>query len=644
MIAYLSENDNLSRMAFFDRTQLARGTEIDDAVLTITEKDATRLERPIHRTGIWWLRAGFCCLLLLLLGRVFQLSVIDGEKYRERAEENSVRSIVLPAPRGRIFDRYGELLVRNIPSMELLAIPGGLPASIEERRSLLEKLREFIDFGADVPEDDFLSSDILSIPIVLKSALTQEESLLFSSRASEFPGITLERSAVREYTDSSIFAHIIGYEGKIKKEELKEHSDYLPIDSIGKQGIEKTYESFLRGKRGADRIEVDSRGMIKKELGAFDPKPGNDVILNIDARLQKKSFDILRSALESKSLTKGAVIAIDPRDGSVLALVSFPSFDNNLFARGIDASNYAALLNDPAKPLFNRAISGEYPPGSTIKPFIASAALSENIVRAGTQIESRGSISIGSFSFGDWKAHGFTDIRRAIAVSSDVYFYSVGGGYGNIRGLGMENINAYERRFGFGEKTGIDIPGEGDGFLPSPDWKKEKIGERWYIGDTYHASIGQGFVLATPLQIAVATAAVANGGTVWRPRIAGQVRSPDGGTQSLSPIALREAGIDHTILSTVREGMRLTITEGTAQSLSSLPIAVAGKTGTAQFGSDKKTHGWFSAFAPYENPSLVVLVLIEDQDETETYNAVPVSRAIYEWYFSEGRGKESLKN
>ena len=290
-------------------------------------------------------------------------------------------------------------------------------------------------------------------------------------------------------------------------------------------------------------------------------------------------------------------------------------------------------------PLFDRAIAGEYPPGSTIKPFLAGAALAEGIVTPSTQIESRGGISVAGFSFGDWKTHGFTDIRHAIAVSSDVYFYSVGGGYGAIRGLGMEKMNEYESRFGFGSETGIDMPGEKTGFLPTSEWKEEKVGERWYIGDTYHASIGQGFVLATPLQLAVATAAVANGGTVWKPRVVGQIRSRDGEMQTVAPEAVRRNVIDPSILKTVREGMRMTVTEsvGTAQSLASLPVAVAGKTGTAQFGSEKKTHGWFESFAPYEQPTLVLVVLVEGQ-ENEGYFAVPVTKEVLAWYFSEGRG------
>ena len=632
-------------MDIFGDSSRYRGMEIDDAVLTITEKDAARLEAPLHRGLARWFRGFFAAILVLLGVRVFFLNVVRGAYYQDVAVRNSVRNVLLAAPRGLIFDRYGKQLVRNVPSMELIAMPADLPKSEEERRALIEHLRSFIAFDSDEWAASIQSAGgTFSSPLVLKFALTQDEALIFSARAAEFPGISLERSAVREYQDGLIFSHILGYEGKIRKEELAEHADYLPIDSIGKQGIEKSYESALRGKRGADRVEVDSRGVIKKELGVFDPEPGNDLILNIDSDLQKKLFDSLNATLEKVGLRKGAAVALDPRDGSVLALVSLPSFDNNLFAGGIDSSNYAALIGDDSLPLFNRVLAGEYPPGSTIKPFLASAALSEGVVTPSTQIESRGGITVAGFSFGDWKAHGFTDIRHAIAVSSDVYFYSVGGGYGNIRGLGMGKMNEYEHLFGFGSETGIDIPGEKKGFLPTSEWKEEKVGEPWYIGDTYHAAIGQGFVLATPMQLVNATAAVANGGTLWKPRTVGQIRFHDGTLQAVAPEVLRRNIIDPSILKTVREGMRMTVTEsvGTAQSLANLPIAVAGKTGTAQFGTEKKTHGWFESFAPYEHPTIALVVLVEGQ-ENEGYFAVPVTKDVLSWYFTEGNGKEDVK-
>lgn len=611
-----------------------RGMEIDDAVLTVTERDAAKIEWPLNR-GIsrffWWIIVAALAALML---RVAYLSIILGAQYQEAAARNSLRSLVIPAPRGIVYDRFGRPLVSNISSMDSVLIPADVPEDGERQDEMKRLLSS--TFGAEpaVLDELFRRLDRTSLqPLLIKERVSQEEMLLFLSRSRALPGVSLYQTTQRRYADSVIFSHLLGYEGKIRREELAVHPDYLMTDSIGKQGLEKSYEASLRGEHGFRQAEVDTLGHVKRELGIVQPMPGSDLILNIDAELQKKLFDSLQALLEKQGLRRAAAIAVDPRDGAVRALVSLPSFDNNLFAAGISSKEYQALIGDPALPLFNRALSGEYPPGSTIKPVVAAAALAEGVVDEHTEIESRGGISVGNFFFGDWKAHGFTDIRRAIAVSSDVFFYSIGGGYGNIRGLGMERMKRYENLFGYGDITGIDMPGEADGLIPDPAWKKDVIGERWYIGDDYHAAIGQGFVLATPLQILNSVAAIAGGGTLYAPRVVSQIRSPDGTVTPVAPEVIRKDFIDTDILRIVREGMRKTVTEGTAQPLAALPVAVAGKTGTAQFGSDEKTHGWFVSFAPYEHPTLAMIVLVEGQGE-EGYNAVPVTRDVYEWHFS----------
>lgn len=611
------------------------GNEIDDAVLTMTEKEAAKVEWPLNRKWLyvfWWLTV---TMFIILGGRVFYLNVVRGGYYQDMAKRNSVRSIVTPAPRGGITDRFGKVLVNNVPSVDLVAVPADFPQTDDARQSEIAALQGLFHLTND--ERDEMSVKIKGqsiLPVLIKEQLTQDEVLIFSSKTRDFPGMSLLKSATRNYVDSLVFSHIIGYEGKIKKEELEQNPSYSMTDSIGKQGIEKSYEQYLRGKYGAHQVEVDSMGKVQKELGTIAPIAGSDLVLNIDADLQKKIFDVLQSQLETTGLTKGAVVALDPRTGAVLALVSYPSFDNNLFANGIGIQQYQSLINDPSNPLFNRAVSGEYPPGSTIKPILAAAALNEGIIDAGTQIESKGGITIGSFFFGDWKVHGFTDVKQAIAVSSDVFFYSVGGGYGAIRGLGMELMKKYDNLFGLGEKTGIDITSEADGFIPDPAWKKEKIGERWYIGDDYHASIGQGFVLATPLQMINAIAAIANGGTLYKPHIVSQIKDAQGQITMITPEVIRDHIMSAQILKTVREGMRQTVTDGTAQSLKDMSVEVAGKTGTAEFGSNKKTQGWFEAFAPYADPKIAIIVLTEGQEE-HGYNAVPITKEILQWYFGE---------
>ena len=610
------------------------GIEIDDAVLTVTEKDAAKMEWPLNRSVSLWFFFGMFVLLVILGGRVFYLSIIKGGEYQAIALRNSLRAIIIPAPRGIMYDVFGKPLVHNVPSMDAVLIPADIPQEGEAQEVMKRLLKTTFSLDEAVLNEAFEKIDRRStLPVLLKERISQEETLLFLSRSRDLPGASLYKSTQRNYVDSLIFSHILGYEGKIRKEELAAHPDYLLTDSIGKQGIEKSYESVLRGKHGFQRVEVDAFGQVKKDLGMVQPTPGQDLILNIDADLQKKLFDSLQEILEKNNLKRAAAVALDPRSGAVRALVSLPSFDNNLFASGISGEDYRNLINDPSEPLFNRVVSGEYPPGSTIKPVLAAAALTEGVVDEHTQIESRGGISIGNFFFGDWKAHGFTDIRRAIAVSSDVFFYTVGGGYGNISGLGMDRMKKYEELFGYGEKTGIDLLGEADGLIPDAAWKQEKIGERWYIGDDYHAAIGQGFVTATPLQILNSIAAIANGGTLYAPQVVSQIRSSDGRVTVLQPQVIRQGFIRPDILRIVREGMRETVTEGTAQPLKDLPVAVAGKTGTAPFGSNNQTHGWFVSFAPYEDPKLATIVLVEGQGE-EGYNAVPVTKEVYQWYFS----------
>ncbi|MFZ2299607.1 MAG: penicillin-binding protein 2 [Candidatus Moraniibacteriota bacterium] len=615
---------------------MKRGMEIDDAVLTVTESDAAKIEWPLNRGAIrffWWIVVAALAVLAL---RVAYLSIIRGAEYQEAAVRNSLRSLVIMAPRGIIYDRFGKQLVSNVSSMDSVLIPADVPEDEEKQNEMKRLLLATFAVEPGVLDEIFRKLDRQSLsPVLIKERVSQEEMLLFLGRSRELPGVSLYNTTERRYADSLIFSHLLGYEGKVRTEDLATHPGYLMTDSIGKQGLEKSYEASLRGKHGFQQAEVDTLGHVKKELGIVQPTPGSDLILNIDADLQKKIFDGLQTLLEKKGLRQAAAIAIDPRDGAVRALVSLPSFDNNLFAEGISSKEYQALINDPALPLFNRALSGEYPPGSTIKPVLAVAALAEGVVDERTQIESRGGISVGDFFFGDWKAHGFTDIRRAIAVSSDVFFYSVGGGYGAIRGLGMERMKRYENLFGYGDTTDIDMPGEANGLIPDPAWKKDVIGERWYIGDDYHAAIGQGFVLATPLQILNSIAAIVSGGTLYVPKVVSQIRSADGVAMPVAPEVIREIPIDPGILRIVREGMRETVmdSQGTAQSLKTLPVAVAGKTGTAQFGNDKKTHGWFASFAPYDHPTLAMIVLVEGQGE-EGYNAVPVTRDVYEWYFS----------
>jgi penicillin-binding protein 2 len=611
------------------------GMEIEDYVLTATEKEASRMEKPLEKKWfdfLWW----FVMTLVVMLGlRIFFLTVIKGGYYRDVSKGNSVRSVIIKAPRGRIFDSKGISLVNNVPSIDAVVIPAFIPRDSEKTKIIAEEIATILDinFGeAWAVLESNANSKSLN-PVLLKEHIEHDQALALLEKGNDLPGINIEKTAIRDYINGPIFSHVLGYEGKIQQKELEQNQGYLLTDYIGKQGIEKSYEKYLRGTHGADQIEVDSMGNTKREIGIINPKPGSDLVMNIDAGLQKKLYDSINGILEKTGTKTAAAVAIDPRTGGILAMVTIPSFDNNLFANKISGNDYTSLINDPNKPLFDRALSGEYPPGSTIKPAISVAALAENIITPTTIIDGLGGmLRIGSYTFGDWKAHAPSDVRTAIAQSNDIFFYTVGGGYGNIAGLGMTKMKKWYNLFGFGQASGIDIGGEATGLIPDEQWKLDVIKEKWSVGNSYHAAIGQGYVTATPLQLANYTASVANGGTLYRPHLVGQIKKNGGDAITIGPEIIRTDFVSPEILNVVREGMRQTVTNGTAQTLKDMPVEVAGKTGTAEFGGEGKTHGWFVSFAPYKNPEIAMVVLVEGGGEGHS-SALPITKEVYEWYF-----------
>ncbi len=613
------------------------GMEIEDYVLTATEKEAAKMEKALEKKWLdylWWVIIFF---VAVLSARVIFLIIIKGAYYQNIARGNSIRSIVIKAPRGRIFDRSGIALVNNVPSIDAVIVPADLPKDDKKIKELSQVLSSILNMNQANIQIKLENSQSNSLnTVLLKENISQDESLNILEKGDVLTGISIEKTAIREYSDALIFSHVLGYEGKIEQKELDKKQGYLLTDYVGKQGIEKSYENNLRGVHGADQVEVDSMGNAKREVGIINPKPGSDLVLNIDAELQKKLYDSINNVLEKTGTKTAAAVAIDPRTGGVLAMVNVPSYDNNLFANKISSSEYSALINDSNMPLFNRAISGEYPPGSTIKPAIAIAALSEGIINSSTIIDGLGgALRIGSYTFRDWTTHGPSEVRTAIAQSNDIFFYTIGGGYGNIEGLGMSRMKKWYNLFGFGVSTGIDIGGEATGLIPDEQWKLDKIKEKWSIGNSYHAAIGQGYITATPLQLASYTAAIANGGTLYKPHIVSQIKKSNGEIVSINPEIIRSNFISPEILNVVREGMRQTILSGTAQPLKDMPVEIAGKTGTAQFGvGASQTHGWLVSFAPYENPQIALAVLVEGGGEGFT-SALPVTKEVYQWYFGD---------
>ncbi|MEA3322716.1 MAG: penicillin-binding protein 2 [Patescibacteria group bacterium] len=612
-----------------------QSNEIEDAVLTASEKEASRMAFDFDKKWLLIFWIGIIVISLLLVVRVFYLSVVKGGYYSFVASGNSVRSVPIIAPRGTIYDVGGEVLADNIPSRSVIILAELLPTEQQERQALAQKIA------------DILSQDVLQVQTIIDTAwndgedqtiaeiITHEQSLVLRAQKENLPGIHIQQSAIRHYADGEKFAHIIGYEGLIKKDERKEKPEYLLTDRIGKTGIEYQYEKYLHGVHGSEQALVDSRGKVVKDLLDVVPQNGFDVHLNIDAGLQKFLQDRLQKELERADTNRATAIVLDPRSGAVRALVSLPSYDNNKFAQGIDAQTYSNWITSENRPLFNRAIGGVYAPGSTVKPNMGIAVLAENIISADHEIESRGGLQLGNFFFGDWRAHGFTDLRRAIAVSSDVYFYTIGGGYGEIVGLGIERMKEYMTKFGYGEKTGIDLPGEVAGFYPDKKWKEDVIGERWYVGNTYHASIGQGYITSTALQVVNAIASLANGGTLYEPHVVSHIIDKNTNTQiDIEPKIIRDDLATDAQIRIVQEGMRQTVTDGTATMLSSLNVPIAGKTGTAQFSGGDKVHSWFVSYAPYDNPEIAMVIMVEGQTGDISSATVPVAHDVYKWYYN----------
>lgn len=592
-------------------------------------------------------------LLITLLGRAVHLQLIQGEHLRLLAENNRIRTKLLSAERGIIYDAAGIPLVRNIPTFTAYLLPQDIPAQDPARTETLLAIGNLVGMSPDDMEkkmEEFKSYHFQAFAI--KDNIDYDTALRLILLSKQIPGISIESELKRQYilasestissTQKNAFHNtpslgmVLGYEGKITKEELDLANDkeYLPIDRMGKTGIEKSYENLLRGIRAKKEIEVDAFGKTKNLIAEEQGFPGKGIKLNIRVDYQTALEEALDSQLKDSAHKRASAIIMDPQTGAILALATRPALNTNLFAQGISNDEYQKLLNDPDKPLFNRAWSGAFPSGSVIKPLIASAALTEKIITRNTVFLSVGGLQIGKWFFPDWKAggHGATNIIKALAESVNTFFFIVGGGYNQFRGLGPDTIVMYLKKFGLANTTGIDLPGEAPGFLPTREWKEDMKKEKWYIGDTYNLSIGQGDVLVTPLQVALYTATVANGGTLYVPRIVKSIIDPKTKEEMpVKPRVMEHAVVPADVLAIVREGMRAAVTNGSARFLNDLPISVAGKTGTAQWSKNKPTHAWFTGFAPYENPRIVITVLVEEGGEGSSVS-VPIAKRFLTWY------------
>lgn len=590
---------------------------------------------------------------LIFIGRLFNLQIVKGNENQFLAEGNRLRVQEFVAPRGIIFDKNKTSFVKNIPMYNLEIYPVDLPREKSERIKIYESLSKFLGENIEKTINEVENEKLYSNDsIIIKPSVDRDEAMKMQMAFKDLTGIRINIIPTREYEQNYGLSHILGYIGKISEDELaKNKENYLISDYIGKSGLEYAYEEYIKGQKGAKRVEVDSTGKIQRELETKDPIPGNDIITTLDFDLQKKIQEVLSAKIKNlqedgkKDVKHAVAVAIDPQTGGILAMVSVPSYDNNKFSQGIKTEDYEAILKDEQKPMLNRAISGIYPSGSVIKPVIAVAGLDKGVINENTTIDDPGEIKIGEWVFPDWKNHGLVNVRKAIAVSCNVFFYAIGGGWENIKGMGVEVIDKYLDQFGFGKPTGVELAGEQSGTIPNPEWKKEIKGESWYLGDTYHLAIGQGDFLVTPIQMVNAISAIANGGKLYKPHFVSEVVDSQGNiVKKFESELLSDSLVDNQYsIEVARQGMREAVEfeSGSARQLKDLPVSSAGKTGTAQYDANdlSRYHAWFTAFAPYDNPEIAIVVLVEKGGEGNEV-AVPIANEILKFYFENKDKKE----
>jgi len=597
---------------------------------------------------IKYLRVFITLLFAIILFRGWHMQIIKGAYYKRLAENNRLRSVVVQPLRGIIYDRNGEVLARNVPSFNLGLVLGDVKdlertikwiapitgLSPKEIRDRIEALKYYDPFS----------------PLIIKEDISLKEVALIESQGWHLPGVIVTVEGRREYPNRTIAAHLIGYVGEITQAQLKEE-EYAsePLGRIiGQNGIERFYDRILRGVVGRKNIEVDAAGHERRVLDVIEPVPGDNIQLSIDLNLQK----VAEEALGER---RGAVVALDTDTGEVLAMVSHPSFDPNMLSRRISPGMWQRILKDPYYPLNNRAIQGTYPPGSVFKIVMSAAGLEEGYIDPRWKFFCSGGMQFGRRTFRDWRSggHGFVGLHKALVESCDVYFYQLG------NRIGIDTISKYASMFGLGELTGIDLPSEKRGLVPSEEWKLETKKERWYPGETLSVSIGQGYLSVTPLQQAVMVNGVANSGIMVRPRILkGILSDREKRAYEFPPVETRELPLRESTLNLIKEALRGVVYDpgGTGGAARSAMVDIAGKTGTAQVIGSRigrgdparfNDHAWFVAFAPSRRPEITVAVLVEHGGHGGAA-AAPVAKRIIEEYFrnkgSRDRGVEGSES
>lgn len=599
--------------------------------MVILKRDTSRLNR---------LTIIVIVIFLLLVTRLGYLQVVQGHYYERLADGNRIRLIPVMAPRGIFYDRNGIPLVSNRPgfTVSLVSFTGPVDDAV------IVKLAGLLGMDPEEIRAKVRQHNGVFEPIHIKSDLGPDVVTRIEEHRSELPGVVIDIQPIRNYVYKQFAAHVFGYVGEINEEELQKlkNQGYKAGDIIGKSGLEKVYDKDIRGIDGGEQVEVDVTGRPVQVLGKKEPVPGNNLILTIDYRIQKAAEEAvdqqlayLQQKLGRSKAQAAAVIVMDPRTGAILAMVSRPSFDPNLFNGGISYKNWQAISSNPFDPMTNKAISGEYPPGSTFKIVTGAAALELGKVTPEEKIYDSGHHWLIPKGNADGEALGWIDFKVALAKSDNVYFYEMG------NRVGIDNLEKYARMFGLGSVTGINLPGEAEGLVASRSYKQKVYKEDWYLSETFDAAIGQGFQLVTPIQMAVLMSEVANGGHRYRPYLVQSITRPDGTVvQSFAPEEVGRLDISDKTLDVIREGLQDVTESGTASdAFRNFPFRIAGKTGTAEnpHGDD---HGWFVAYAPFDNPRFTVVVVVP-QGGYGAESAAPIARKVLDAAFNLNQPKDA---
>ncbi len=578
------------------------------------------LEIPMQRGALYAFGAFALIVLVGVSVQLFLINVVHGSTYARSAHANMTYEKTTAAPRGIIYDEHGEPLVTNRVSADIFISLRTLPQDGTELMKALSSAGAILGLKPEDIITQIKQHDWRLGRLLIARDISHDE--LVELTAQNIPGFEISSGFTRVPVDPFAFSHVLGYVGLADEHDLNADENLSPEDEVGKSGLEAEYDSTLRGVKGITRTILDARQQAQGTSYRVEPQQGQPLYTFIDKELQEYVYTRLSDQIKSLDAKGGVGIVLDAQGGAVRALVSLPSFDVN---------DIPAYLSAADQPLFDRAVSGTYSPGSTIKPLVALAALEEHVLSPAKQFFSSGALTVPNpyhpdqpSVFHDWKPQGWVDMRSAIAQSSDVYFYIVGGGYGDQTGLGIDRLRTWWQTFDLDKPTGIDLPSEGKGFLPSPVWQEASGGGIWRVGDTYHVTIGQGAFVVTPIELANYVSAIANGGDLYVPRL----------NQEVPEKLLQHIPLQSDDLTVVQEGMRQAVTspKGTAYLLSFLPFEVAAKTGSAQVGT-VSLNAFTVGYAPYHDPKIVFMFMIEGAQEGGE-NVVPVAHDVLLWYYN----------